>query len=60
MQHRQRDASAASNETILREILAPVPLWTIPFLGENPARLFTKKNPAKKLEKTLAAVVGGR
>jgi len=54
MQHRLRDASVSSNETILREMLAPVPIWGLAFLGKNPGRLPTLKNLSRKLKKVLA------
>lgn len=49
-----RDLSRRSNPAILSELLAPIPLVTVPFLGRNCERISAVKKNAKKLQKTLA------
>ena len=51
------DVSTATNVMILRELLAPLPVFNIPFLGPNPLRLNALKNNYKKLKKVLAQIV---
>lgn len=60
MQHRRRDFSVDTNQKILRQVLAPVPIRSIPYLGRNSSRRPLIRNPGNKVKKTLAAVVGGR
>jgi hypothetical protein len=50
------DLSSRSNGQILSELLAPVPVFTIPFLGRNPSRLRAVRSLAKKLKRTLAQI----
>ena len=50
------ELSSRSNGQILSELLAPVPVFTVPFLGRNPSRLRVVRNLAKKLKRTLAQI----
>ena len=50
------DESSGSNGEILRELLAPVPLWQMPFLGRNACSVATVKKSRKKIAKTLASI----
>jgi dethiobiotin synthetase len=56
MNCRSPDASAASNPRILSELLAPIPVHTIPFLGPAPCRLGAIRRNALVLERKLAAL----
>ena len=49
-----RDASSRSNEPILAEFLAPVPLVCLPYLGIRCSSASAVKKNAKKFQKTLA------
>jgi len=51
------DSSAGSNGLILSELLAPIAVFTVPFLGRNPARLEAIKTAEKKVKKTLARIL---
>jgi len=51
------DASKATNLKVLRELLAPVPVFNLPYLGPNPLRLSALKNNRKKIKKVLAQIV---
>ncbi len=44
------------NAGILAELLAPVPLFTLPFLGPNPANPRVMRNHAEKLKTTLVGI----
>ncbi len=46
-----------SNPGILAELLAPIPVHPIPFLGENPSRLRAIREAAKKMKKPLAQIL---
>jgi dethiobiotin synthetase len=52
------DSSTGSNALILSELLAPVAVFAIPFLGRNPARFEALKTAEKKAKKTLARILG--
>jgi dethiobiotin synthetase len=52
------DLSAKTNAKILAEMVAPVPLFTIPDLGRNPGRIGAVKKSEKKIKKTLARILG--
>ena len=54
----ETDSSSDSNGLILSELLAPTPIFSIPFLGRSPTRLETLKTTEKKLKKTLARILG--
>ena len=54
----ETDFSSDSNGLILSELLAPTPVFTIPFLGRNPTRLEALKIAEKKSKKTLARILG--
>ena len=49
--------SSDSNRRILAELLAPIPVLPVGFLGRNPLRLEALKKSEKKLKKTLARVL---
>jgi dethiobiotin synthetase len=51
------DQSAASNVLTLSELLDPIPVFPIPFLGRKPVRLEVLKPTQKKLKKTLAQIL---
>lgn len=53
----EADLSAASNSQLLSELLAPVPVFELPFLGPNPSRLEALKASQKKVKKTLAQIL---
>ena len=52
-----RDSSAGSNGLILSELLAPIAVFAVPFLGRNPARFEAIKTAEKKVKKTLARIL---
>jgi dethiobiotin synthetase len=52
-----QDLSSRTNAAILAEILSPVPLVLIPFLGRNCDSVAALKRNVKKFQKTLAAVL---
>jgi dethiobiotin synthase len=49
-----RDPSCRSNSAILVELLAPIPLIQLPFLGPRCCSIWSVKKNAKKFHKTLA------
>jgi len=51
------DFSADSNGPILAELLAPAPVFPVPFLGRNPARFGALTTGEKKVKKTLAQIL---
>ena len=51
---RARDASVQSNQRTLQELLAPITVFSLPFLGENAVRLRAIKNNYEKIKKTIA------
>jgi len=53
----ERDASSSSNSRILAELLAPVPVISMPFLGPNSAGVEAIKKNQKKIKKTLARIL---
>jgi dethiobiotin synthetase len=50
------DPSQVSNWALLTELLSPIEVHEIPFLGRNPMVLARVKKNAKKLQKTLAQI----
>ncbi len=52
-----QDASSLSNTRILTELLAPVPVISIPFLGPNSAGIEAVKKNQKRIKKTLARIL---
>jgi len=54
----RRDFSSRSNAGTLGELLSPVPLIEVPFLGENAMRRNAIKKIAKKMKKVLARIGG--
>jgi len=46
-----------SNPEILAELLAPIPVYLIPFLGKNPCRPRAIREAAKKMKKSLAQIL---
>jgi dethiobiotin synthetase len=48
------DASCATNERILAELLAPTPVFGIEFLAKNPNKIAVLKKSSEKIKKTLA------
>jgi dethiobiotin synthetase len=57
MDHRVHDPSCASNAGILREILRPLPLIGVPFLGRHCCSADALKANQKKIKKTLARIL---
>jgi dethiobiotin synthetase len=57
MNSKSKDASVSTNSRVLRELLAPVEVLEIPFLGPNPSSLKALKANHKKLKKVLAQIV---
>lgn len=51
------DPSCRSNPAILAELLAPIPVLQLPFLGRNCTSTSALKKAAKKFHKTLARLV---
>ena len=54
MGQKRRDLSALSNGRILGELLAPTPVLTLRFLGENAARRKAVEKNQEKIKKVLA------
>jgi dethiobiotin synthetase len=52
------DDSSGSNGHVLREFLAPVPLFEVPFLGRNACSVTAVKKNRKKIANTLASILG--
>ena len=57
MQQKRGDFSAASNAATLSELLAPVSLWKLPFLGGDLQSPAVIQKIEKKIEKTLAQIL---
>lgn len=57
MDGKAADVSSTSNLRVLRHLLAPVPVFNVPFLGPNPLRVSTLRNNHKKIKKVLAQIV---
>jgi dethiobiotin synthetase len=57
MSQQKRDFSAASNQKILAELLHPIRVELVPFLGPNASRPGALKNNYKKVKKTLAQLL---
>lgn len=53
-----RDASKSSNAEVLTHVLAPSPVFTLPFLGPRASSLEAIRKNAKKFKKTLARILG--
>ncbi|MBI3848910.1 MAG: dethiobiotin synthase [Verrucomicrobia bacterium] len=51
---RGRDVAVHSNQNTLQELLSPITVLSIPFLGEDAVRLCALKNNYKKTKKTIA------
>ena len=54
----RRDDSSSSNRRILVEMLAPIPVLGVPFLGAKPMEMAALKKSEKKMKKTLAQILG--
>jgi len=57
MQQKRGDLSTASNADTLSELLAPLPLWKLPFFGANLHSPQAIQKIGKKIEKTLAQIL---
>jgi dethiobiotin synthetase len=57
MDSRYHDLSARSNGQVLEELLAPIPLISLPFLGPKCGSIAAIKKIAKKLKKVLAQIL---
>lgn len=51
-----KDVSCRTNRSLLAELLAPVPVFQVPFLGRNACSAKSVKNNRKKITKTLASI----
>ena len=51
------DASSGSNSSVLTELVAPAPVFSIPFLGRKPERLAGLDVAEKKVKKILARIL---
>jgi dethiobiotin synthetase len=58
MSHKYKDASMHSNQVILTELLAPTPVLAVPFLGAKMERFGALKKNRRKVQKTLARILG--
>jgi len=58
MGQKRQDLSAFSNGRILGELLAPIPVLTVRFLGENAARPKAVEKNQEKIKKVLARLCG--
>jgi len=58
MDQAKPDVSARSNGETLRELLAPMEIFPLPFLGPRATRLARVKESVKKIKKTLAHILG--
>lgn len=54
MDVKKADFSARTNREILRELLAPMEVWQVPYLGRDALRVEAVKEGCKKIKKTLA------
>jgi dethiobiotin synthetase len=53
----QADCSSSSNYTLLSELLSPLSVLRVPFLGRSPTHLEALKGAEKKVKKTLAQIL---
>lgn len=60
MNHRKQDLSSKTNEKMLRELLDPLPLFSILFLGRNASKPQALSRHHRKVKKVLAMLVGKR
>jgi hypothetical protein len=58
MGQKRRDISASSNARILGELLAPIPVVSLRFLGQNAARPKAIEKNQQKIKKVLARLCG--
>jgi dethiobiotin synthetase len=57
MSYKIEDCSTGSNGRILTELLSPVPVVPLPFLGAHLQRISALKESAKKMQKSLARIL---
>jgi dethiobiotin synthetase len=57
MSLQEGDSSTRSNSRILAELLAPIPVLPVGFLGSHVLRLEALKKSGKKVKKTLARIL---
>jgi dethiobiotin synthetase len=57
MECRTKDLSARSNPALLAELIAPVPVFRLPYLGPNCRRKTAVEKKAKRMKKTLAQIL---
>jgi len=58
METGKKDASAKTNGRVLRELLKPIQLYGVEFLGKNASKSGVFKNSHRKVKKTLARFCG--
>ena len=51
------DSSTATNASTLADLLDPIPVFSLPFLGREPARLQLMRAAQKRTKKTLARIL---
>jgi dethiobiotin synthetase len=56
METEKKDASTKTNGTVLSEMLKPIRLYGVEFLGKNANKIGVLKNSHKKVKKTLAGM----
>jgi hypothetical protein len=57
MNPERTDESSSSNPKILAELVAPIPVHSIPFLGDRPLDQGCFENNVKKLRKNLNEIL---
>ncbi len=57
MEQLKKDASSTSNRALLSELLSPVGVFTLPFLGPNCSRLETIRKNQKELQAILSEIL---
>lgn len=56
MGQRRFDASMQTNAAVIEELLEPVPIVSLPYLGKNASQLASVQRSEKKIKKTLAVI----
>ena len=57
MNVKHSDISALSNQEVLREMLSPISICSVPFLGASVSRIRAINTYQKKIKKTLAQIL---
>src|SRR6185295_18703558 len=56
MEQQRPDTSARSNAQVLQELISPIEIFSIPYLGERARNVAGLKAAAKNLKKVLAEI----